>query len=355
MKKVENEYIEYNQLSIDQLMGLYESLHFIYPQKRERLNPVFSIIKENWTKALQSNFPLFWVGTIIQNKQNIVSSGTSWQYLNKGMLAQHLASNHPIGSRIIFLGMLNRVIENQHGGFIESYQIYYRPQNKFSARMFEPLSIRLGKDLSQIVPYNYCEVPLIKEFKAENVEVSEVNDTNQRSFLKFLKIERGEVYIKAQELDSADITLERLNEKFAIKGLHRKRRIFIACSKKDGQVYGSIIVNQGSLGLNFSFLENSSELILSEAPENYLLQVAGLLLLKASNIFPHFSLNYLPVLVNPAHSQIVDKLKGKVTRDYNLFIVLRGGYETWYEYVDNLTSAVFQRFLDHSYEQTITN
>jgi hypothetical protein len=40
------------------------------------------------------------------------------------MIAQHLASNNPVGSRIIFLGMLNEVIENQHKGFLESCQIF---------------------------------------------------------------------------------------------------------------------------------------------------------------------------------------------------------------------------------------
>jgi hypothetical protein len=355
MEKIENEFIEYNQHSIEKLLNLYEALHFIYPQKRERLDPVFNIIKENWTKALHANYPLFWVGTLAGNEKNIASTCTCWQYLNKGMLGQHLASNHPVGSRLIFLNMLNRVIENQVIDSIDSYQIYYRPQNKYSARMFEPLSMRVGKELSQIVSYTYCEVPFVKEFKAEELEIIEVQEANRQMFLNFLQAERGEVYIKVQELDSVDINLENLNKKFAVHGLQRKRSVFMAISNNDGKVQGAIIFNQSSLGLNFSFLENSSELILNKTGDKYYLQVAGLLLAKATNFFPHFPLKYLPILIDPVNCQIIEQLKGKVIRDYNLFIILRGGYEGWYAYVDNLTRAIYQRFIDHSYERTVSN
>ncbi|QHT66200.1 hypothetical protein GXP67_05725 [Rhodocytophaga rosea] len=355
MYTIDKPLIEYNQMKIEQLLQLYEFLGFIYPEKRKRLDPVMTLIKENWTKALHANYPLFWVGTIVENDKNIVSTATCWQYLNKGMLGQHLASNHPVGSRLIFLNILQKVIENQLINTIDSYQIYYRPQNKYSARMFEPLSSRLGSDLSQIIFYTYCEVPFIKEFLVEEVEISEVDEANRQQFLEFVQMERGEAYIKAQELDSADLTLERLNKKFTMHGLQRKRSLFMACSKKDSKVRGVIISNQSSLGLNFSFLENSSELILDKSSEKYHLTVARLLLGKASSLFPQFPLNYLPVLVDPVHCRLIEKLQGKVIREYNLFIILRGGYESWYEHADNLTRAIYQRFVGQSYERSVTN
>ena len=41
-----------------QLFDLYRSLHFIYPAKMEKLNPVFNIVEENWEKATKLDFPL---------------------------------------------------------------------------------------------------------------------------------------------------------------------------------------------------------------------------------------------------------------------------------------------------------
>lgn len=357
MEKVENEFIEHNQQSVENLFKLYDSLNFIYPEKKERLHPVLNIIKENWAKAILLNFPLFWVSTVIQNDKKIASTGTSWQYLNKGMMAQHLASNHPVGSRFIFLGMLNKVIENQNTGFVESYQVFYRPYNKFSSRIFEPLSVKVGKELSQILSYSYLELPFVKEYHLDEIAVSEIDNTYNPDFINFLLTERGEVFIKAQELNSDDLNLESLNSTFAFYGLQRKRRVFIAKSIPEGKIYGAIIINQSSLGLNFSFFENSSELILCKAKEEkFLLKVAGSLLQKASELLlPNFPLHYIPVLVDPVHAPILLKLQGKLIRNYNLFMILKGGYEAWYEYVEELTHTIFQRFLNNVYERSISN
>ncbi|MEO6455117.1 MAG: hypothetical protein ABIN97_13640 [Ginsengibacter sp.] len=349
---LESELIEHNLKNTEQLFKLYNSLHFIYPAKMERLNPVFSIVKKNWEKAMKLNFPLFWILTIMQNPNNIFSTGTTWRYLNTGMIGQHLASNHPVGSRIIFLAMLDKIIENQHKYSINSYQIYYRPQNKYSSRMFEPLSIKAGKELSEIISYNYFEVPFLKYDFSDDIEVSEINNGNDRDFINFLITQKGELFVQAQELNTDDINLKDLDKKFNSFGLKRARRVFIARSSRDDQISGVIIVNQSSLGFNFSFFENSSELILcKQLSPQLLLQSARGLLYKASQLSLSSPLQWLPVLTDPAHTEIIKKLNGELTRNYNLFIMLKGGYETWYDHVDQLTNSVYQRFLNNAYEK----
>jgi len=113
-----------------------------------------------------------------------------------------------------------------------------------------------------------------------------------------------------------------------------------------------IIINQSSLGLNFSFFENSSELILNKkADPGFLSQVAHGLLYRASQLSQTSPLQWLPVLIVPAQSEILEKLNGRLTRNYNLFIMMKGGYEAWYEHVDQLTRSVFERFINNSYEK----
>jgi hypothetical protein len=353
MKK-ENEFIQHNLINTEQIFELYNLLNFIYPAKKERISPVFSEITENWEKAMKLNFPLFWVSTLKQNLNNILSTGTAWQYLNKGMIAQHLCSNHPIGSRMIFLGMLNKVIENQHKGFIESYQLYYQPQNKYSSKIFESLSINSGKELSEIIPYNYHELPFLTTDSADDIGLIEINNSNiSDDFTSFLLKQRGELFIKAQELNSDDINLTNLNNKFKRHGLKRTRRVFAAKTFNSDKIYGVIIINESSLGFNFSFFENSCELILcNESNPQFLLKIIKKLLFKASEINLLSSLHFLPVLTDPQHSVLIEKLNGKVTRNYNLFIMLKGGYEKWYEHVDRLTNSIFQRFINNYYEKS---
>jgi len=189
---------EDNLQNTEQLFQLYKSLHFIYPEKMQRLDPVFNNVKTNWARALKLNFPLFWVFTTPQNTSNIVATGTTWQYLNTGMIAQHLASNHPVGSRMVFLEMLGKVIDNQNSGFLNSYQVYYRPRNKYSSRMFEPLSLKVGKDLSAIIRYDYFEVPFLKNGCSDDIEIAEINNGNDEDLINFLITQKGEIFIKAQ-------------------------------------------------------------------------------------------------------------------------------------------------------------
>jgi hypothetical protein len=355
IKNIDDDLIEHNQISPDELFEIYRDQNFIYPQKQERLKPVMNIVRDNWAKAMKLNFPLFWVSTVAQNNRNIVATGTSWQYLNKGMIAQHLTSSHPVGSRIIFLGMLKKVIENQHTGFLDSYQIYFRPQNKYPARLFGSLSQRAGKGLSGIIPYNYFEVPFLTRYPTGDMEIIEIDNCNYPDFINFMRTHCGELFIRAQELNTTDITLEELNRRFELNGLKRRRRIFAATATHSNHIYGVIIINQSSLGLNFSFFENSCELILrKDANAEALLNATGKLLHQSSELAGNLPLNYIPVLVDPAHSYIVEKLNGKLTKNYNLFIMLKGGYEIWYDHVAQLTNDVFERFINNSYANAVT-
>jgi len=350
--KIENEFIQFNSMSTEQLFDIYHSLNFIYPAKMEHLHPVIHTVKENWEKAMRLDFPLFWVSTIKQNLDNIISSGTAWQYLNNGMIAQHLCSNHPIGSRMIFLGMLNKIIDNQHTGFIDSYQIYYQPQNKYSSKVFESHGLKAGKELSGIISYNYLEFPFLTKDYPGNIQLTEINSGQDADFKNFVMEQRGELFMKVQELDSEDINLKKLNDRFKSHGLKRTRRIFAARIPGSTKIYGVIIINESSLGFNFSFFENSCELILcKKSNAQLLLQIAHKLLFRASEIHALSPLKYIPVLTDPGYSALLEELNGKITRNYNLFIMLKGGYERYYEEVDELTNSIFQRFTNKSYEK----
>jgi hypothetical protein len=45
--KIENEFIQFNSMSAEQLFDIYHSLNFIYPAKKETLHPMIHTEKEN--------------------------------------------------------------------------------------------------------------------------------------------------------------------------------------------------------------------------------------------------------------------------------------------------------------------
>lgn len=350
--KNENELILYNSMSAEQLFEVYQILKFIYPAKMEHLHPVFHTVKENWEKALKLDFPLFWVATVKENPDNIISSGTSWQYLNNGMIAQHLCSNHPVGSRMILLGMMKKVMENQHTGLINSYQIYFQPKNKYSCKIFESRGLKAGKELSAVIPFDYIEFPFLMKDCHEEIQLSEIKNGNDTDFIHFVTKQRGELFIKVQELDSADINLEKLNRRFKCHGLKRTRRIYAARIQGKTEIYGVIIINESSLGFNFSFFENSCDLILcKDSTALFLSQIAHKLLYKATTLNALSPLSYIPVMTDPVHSTILEKLNGKTTRNYNLFIMLKGGYEKFHDEVEQLTDSIYQRYTNKTNEK----
>ena len=82
-----------------------------------------------------------------------------------------------------------------------------------------------------------------------------------------------------------------------------------------------------------------------------LLQIAHKLLFRASEIHALSPLKHIPVLTDPGYSALLEELNGKITRNYNLFIMLKGGYERYYEEVEELTNSIFQRFTNKSNEK----
>ena len=329
---------------IDQLMDVYRKLHFIYPAKMEKLSAVYDLVKKNWKNALRLHFPLFYSSIVRAEVKDMYATATIWQYLNNGLIGQHLASNHPVASREVLLGMLSEIISKQHVCKINSFQIFYRPQNKYPNRLFSTVSETAGNKLSQIIEYDYFEMPVITECSPD-IKVVEVNESNKKDWLNFISTCRSRLFISGQEYDTDDIQLNRLNQQFRKASLERKRQILIAYNRVDHKVCGAIIKNNSSVGLNFSLLENCAEIILDKAVIDSLnLEIARSLIWKMAQ------LNGLPAsapfyaLTDCAQQYLFEELGGKWVRNYNLFLILKGGYEIWYNCVEELTSSVYQRF-----------
>lgn len=330
------------------LLQVYNDLHFIYPAKIEKLAPVLDRVKKNWENALQLGFPEFCSTVVKSGSPNNAATVTVWRYLNRGMIGQHLASGHPLASREVLLSVLGRVIAKQDECKIDSFQIFYRPENKYPNRMFRMVAELAGERLSAIQGYDYFHLPA-SDFRSESLEILEASEANRDSWFDFLRSCRSATFINVQELDGSDIELTTLNARLKEKNLYRGRKLLFARRRADNVVCGMVIINMAPVGLNFSFLENAAELILDNAHDDAETEETAKALLSATSSVASIvaGTGYF-VLTDPVDSALYKRLGGEWIRSYHLFMIVKAGYHLWYNCIEALTNAVFERRLQNN-------
>lgn len=331
----------------EKLLEVYKELHFIYPAKTAKLEPLMDRVRRSWRSALKLHFPQFSTTVVKSVCSPATATVTVWRCLNRGMIGQHLASNHPLASREVLLSVLDDVISMQDECSIDSFQIYYRPDNKYPSRMFRMASEAAGAAYSILQPYDYFQLPPVRYTSGE-LDVVRADAGNRSEWLGFLRNCRPDVFIKGQELDTEDFGLNELDTELAKRHLYRRRKIFFARNRADRHVCGVVIQNTAPIGLNFSLLENAIEMVLDpHACDAQLEETAKSLLgaIESPNSLIDGGGHY--ALTDPYHRAIFGKLSGQWIRNYHLFMILKGGYENWYESVKELTQAVYVRCLEN--------
>lgn len=325
------------------LLQVYHDLHFIYPAKIEKLAPVLETVRKNWAYALQLKFPEFCSTVVKSDSGHCAATVTVWRYLNNGMIGQHLASSHPLASREVLLSVLGQVIAKQDECNIDSFQIFYRPENKYPNRMFRMVAEAAGERLSAIQGYDYFHLPA-GDFQSGSIETLEAGETNRDIWMNFLRRCRSATFIKVQELDAADIELSSLNAQMQAAHLYRGRKLIFARRRTDNAVCGMLIKNIGPAGLNFSFLENAAELILDPSGDDAQREETAKALLGALG---SGATTGDFVLADPVDRSLCEKLGGEWIRSYHLFMILKAGFNIWYDCIGELTNAVFERRLQN--------
>src|SRR4030088_2746625 len=191
--------VQVNALSVEEIFALYERTGFLFPDKAARLFPHLAQVRENWRRMMSAGESLLYVLTAGDEKRGRASLAV-WRTTENGWMSQHLVSeNNPYASRAVMLAAAAATIRK---GCDLSAQNWFRPENRFPARVFGSMVQTIGESLSSVQrqadfgPTRTLHLPAEKR-----IRVVPYNSSHQVALLEIAAAARGSIYITAEELE----------------------------------------------------------------------------------------------------------------------------------------------------------
>ncbi|HTM02587.1 MAG TPA: hypothetical protein VL173_03715 [Vicinamibacterales bacterium] len=344
--------VRVNALSVDQLFGLYERTGFLYPAKAARLLPHLDAVRDNWLRMLAAEGSLLYILSSADDQDGIASIAV-WRTTYDSWVWQHLVCERdPLRSRGVMLGGMARCIRLRLG---TSQQNWFRPENRFPARVFGSMEDAVGESFASVRQHMYFAVPRSLPAKRIRSVQVEAYDPSQRQTLCALATEaRGRLYVTSEELDR-DVELALVDRLYRAAGLRRTRQVWLAYRKGLPHAIGAALAYRGPLGLNFSFLENRCDLLVSprltpaEAAD-----VTTALMQAAGPAYDDCALHDIPVVADQASASALLACGGDLLRTYCQGIWLEDGQPALSRYVDSFYTRLLQREQRHRIASTLT-
>jgi hypothetical protein len=333
--------VQMNSIDVNELFDLYEKTGFLYPEKAARLLPHLQRVKENWGRMLRAGESLLYVLTA-GDKQKGRAALAVWRTTHQGWTYQHLVSeNNPYASRAVMLAAEAASILK---GSDESSQNWFRPENRFPARVFGSMIQAIGGTLSSAQTHAYCAMPRQLSLPADGgIRVIPYESSYKADLCSIAATTRGHVYVAAEEL-AGDVSFKALDLLYRQVDLRRSRHVWLAYRKGKSEPIGAAIAYRGPLGLNFSFLENRCDLLLSPSLSEAEIQSAAAALLGAAvTAYENFELQQIPLIAGDNALPALSRLGVEFIRHYCQCIWLKGAYARSYRHVDSFYSKVLGR------------
>jgi hypothetical protein len=333
--------VQVNALPVSEIFALYERAGFLYPDKAARLFPHRAQVLDNWRRMLSAGESLLYVLTAGDTKRGQASLAV-WRTTQNGWMSQHLVSeNNPYASRAVMLAAAAASIRR---GRDLSAQNWFRPENRFPARVFGSMVQTIGESLSSVQRHTYFALPRTLSLSAhKKIRVVPYNPSHQKALLEIAAAARGNIYIKAEELEK-DIEFAAVDELYRRVGLRRTRHVWLAYRANKEEAIGAAIAYRGPLGVNFSYLENRCDLLLHPTvPESELSEAAAGLLTACSKAYGDFELKEIPVIAEEMATHVLYKLGAEFLRHYCQGIWLKDGHPRFYRHVDGFYTKLLAR------------
>jgi hypothetical protein len=343
--------IQINAFGVDDLFALYERAGFLYPAKAARLTPHMAVVRDNWRRLLQAGDSLLYVVTA-GNDEDGHASVAVWRSTANSWVWQHLVcEGNPLRSRAVMLGGLARCIRGAIG---ESQQDWFRPENRFPARVFGSMVDSVGDSRSSVRRHLYFSVPRLNgrlhavatsaTHRTSSVQIVPYDEAQHEALCAVAALARGGLYVTAEGLDG-DVDLHTVGDLYRSVGLRRTRQVWLAYRRGSDQPVGAALAYRGPLGLNFSFLENRCDLLLNpELSQVDADAVSESLLVAARAAYADFELDAIPVVADEAAGPSLDALGGQFLRNYCQGICLQDGVPEMYRHVDRFYTRLRKRF-----------
>lgn len=333
--------VQMNALSVEELFELYERSGFLYPEKAARLRPHIAKIKDNWRRMLASEDALVSVLTAGDSYHGTASL-TVWRTAQRGSTLQHLVSeNNPFASRAVMLasGAASMANRNEDSG-----QNWFRPQNRFPARVFGSVVEAVGPARSSVQRLSYFALSRTLSYVPNpDVYVAAYEVQQKATLCALAAAVRGQIYVVAEGL-AGDVEFAGINQLYRRVGLRRTRHVWLAYRTRTQEVLGAVIAYRGPLGVNFSYLENRCDLLIShKVSQTETTAVARALLRAAVGAYRDFELEEIPLIADDHSAQACRQLGAEFLRHYCQGIWLKDGCSAFYHHIDGFYSRLLQR------------
>src|ERR1700741_147476 len=191
--------VQVNALSVNEIFALYERTGFLYPDKAARLFPHLPQVRENWRRMLSAGESLLYVLTSGDKKRGQASLAV-WRTAQNGWMSQDLVSeNNPYASRAVMLAAAAASIRR---GSDRSAQNWFRPENRFPARVFGSMVQTIGESLSSVQRHAYFALPKALSLPTDKrIRVVRYNPSHQEALVEIAAAARGSIYVAAEELE----------------------------------------------------------------------------------------------------------------------------------------------------------
>src|SRR5258708_27030744 len=267
-------------------------------------------------------------------------------------MSQHLVSEgNPYASRAVMLDAAAGCILK---GEDESAQNWFRPENRFPARVFGSMVQTIGESLSSVQRHAYFSLPRRMSLpSAGGIRTVAYNSSHKGALCAIASAARGNIYVAAEEL-AGDVECQAIDELYRRVGLRRTRHVWLAYRGNKDEPIGAAIVYRGPLGLNFSYLENRCDLLLHPSlPESEVSGVASSLLSASSAAYEDFELDEIPVIAEEMAAHVLFKLGAEFLRHYCQGIWLKNGHPRFYRHVDGFYSKLLARIEKHQLQAAL--
>lgn len=335
----------FNAISVDELFDHYKRVGFIYPQKKLRLAPFLNKVKLTWETALQAGPELFCLVSACDSEACHLATLTIWRTTNNGWFTQHLTSSgNPLNARAILLGTQSHALKEN--GYL-SGQNWFQPSNKYANRIFGTITKTLSESYAEVKDYDYLAVNFNNVPKiCSGAHIICCTERDASALNAFAERIRGRQYALAEELHESDIELEELNDRYRSVGLHRMRRSWLAFRAGQSEPVAGAIAYSGSLGMNFSFLENRCDLLCDPSLEDSMRANICTNLLYLAGQYQHsLPLRYLPVTTDHNTGAVLIECGARLIRSYRQSIWLREAFPSWLKHINTIFHRVEQRYL----------
>jgi hypothetical protein len=343
--------VEVNALTVDQIFALYERTGFLYPEKAARLTPYLGHVRENWRRMLRAGQSLLYVLTAGDGKRGLASLAV-WRTAAHGWMSQHLVSaSNPFASRAVMLAAAAGKILSG----IDDAQNWFRPENRFPARVFGSMVQTIGESLCSVQRHSYFALPRRSSLPSEGKSRAVPYDpSHKQALIAIATAARSTVYVTGEDL-AGDVGLQTVDELYRSVGLRRTRHVWLAYDMHRDEPIGAALVYRGPLGVNFSYLENRCDLLLHPTlPESDVPDTVASLLNASVSAYYDFELDDIPLIADEIAKEALLKFGAEFLRHYCQGIWLRAGHQGFYQHVDGFYSKLLARAEKQGMQRSFT-